>query len=52
MEHDDESTTIRVSRKAKRMMDQIKIHHRETYEDIIVRLIKTTKKEKKGRMRV
>lgn len=41
------TTTIRISQKTKSIMDKIKIHPRETYEDIILRLINITKEVKK-----
>ena len=40
------TTTIRIEGKTKEKMDKIKIHPRETYDDIINRLIK--KLEKNG----
>ena len=33
------TTVIRISLDVKKMLDEMKIHHRETYDDIIVRLI-------------
>ncbi len=35
-----ETTTIRISKGLKKQLDKIKIHLRETYEDIIKRLLK------------
>lgn len=41
---DDDNQTadekIRISKKSKEYLDSIKIHKRETYDDVIVRLIK------------
>ena len=36
-------TTIKISQETKQKLDKIKIHPRETYEDIIVRLLKMVK---------
>jgi len=36
-------TTIRISKKLKRELDKSKIHPRETYQDIIERLVKCKK---------
>lgn len=36
-------TTIKISQETKRKLDKIKIHPRETYQDIIVRLLKMVK---------
>ncbi|MDI6807047.1 MAG: hypothetical protein QMD14_04535 [Candidatus Aenigmarchaeota archaeon] len=38
-----EKTTIKISYKTKQELNKIKIHPRETYEDIIVRLLKKVK---------
>jgi len=35
-----ETTTIRITEEVKKQLDKIKIHPRETYEDIIKRLLK------------
>jgi predicted CopG family antitoxin len=35
----DEMTTIKISRKTKEKLDKLKIHPRETYEQVILRLI-------------
>ena len=34
-----EKTTIQVSRETKRMLDKLKVHRREPYDDVIKRLI-------------
>ena len=39
-EQKEQTTTIRVNESTKRMLDRIKIHPRETYNDILVRGIK------------
>lgn len=39
------TTTIKVSEKTKKLLDAIKIHPRETYDDILKRLIKLIKDE-------
>ena len=39
MEQPVKKTTIKVSNITKARLDAIKIHHRETYEDIIIRLL-------------
>lgn len=36
-------TTIKLSKKVARQLENLKIHVRETYEDVIKRLIKTRK---------
>jgi len=36
-------TTIKISDKTKEKLDKIKIHPRETYEDVIIRLIRDRK---------
>lgn len=36
-------STIQISRNTKKKLDNIKIHPRETYEDIIIRLLKKAK---------
>ena len=33
------STTIKLSEKTKSRLDKVKIHPRETYEDVIIRLL-------------
>lgn len=38
-----ETTTIRVDDKTKDMLDSIKVHPRETYDDILKRLIEMIK---------
>ena len=35
-----ETTTIRISNKNKVILEQLKIHHRETYNDVLERLFK------------
>ena len=40
------SKLIRVSEETKNQLDKIKEHHRETYDDLIIRLIKEMKKIK------
>lgn len=35
-----EYTTIRVSKALKRKLDELKVHRREPYEDVIERLLK------------
>jgi hypothetical protein len=39
----NEITTIRVSKKTKETLDKIKVHPRETYEQVILRLVDKTK---------
>ncbi len=41
-----DETTIRISKQTKKLLDEAKLHHRETYEDVIKRLLETVKKEK------
>jgi len=41
-----ETTTIRIGVDFKKRLDDIKIHPRETYEDIIERLMKEAKHER------
>jgi len=36
-------TTIKISEKIKRELDKIKVHPRETYEQVIIRLLKVKK---------
>ena len=38
-------TTIRVREETKKRLDELKIHRREPYEEVILRLIKKIKKE-------
>jgi len=38
-------TTIRVHEKTKKLLDEIKIHPRETYEEVILRLIEKWKEQ-------
>jgi len=38
-----EITSIRISKHVKKQLDGVKIHHRETYEDVIRRLIQEHK---------
>ena len=40
----DKVTTIRLREAVKRELDKIKVYHRETYEDVIRRLIDFYKK--------
>lgn len=40
------TTVIRISVKTKRVLDELKIHPRETYDDILKRLIKFFKEGK------
>lgn len=42
-----ETITIRISNKTKSLLNKLKIHPRETYDDILVRLIICGKKELK-----
>jgi uncharacterized protein (UPF0248 family) len=37
-------TTLRIREKTKKMLDKIKIHPRETYEEVIIRLLKKVSK--------
>lgn len=39
----DKTTTIRIDKKTKTIMDNNKVHPRETYDDLIKRLIKKRK---------
>ena len=32
-------TTIKISQLTKEKLDQVKVHHRETYEEVILRLL-------------
>jgi len=41
------SSTIKVSKKVKEELDSMKVHPRETYEDIIKRLIEAYRKGEK-----
>ena len=41
-------TTIKVSRETKEELDKLKIHQRETYDDVVRRLIEAYKKSKGG----
>ena len=41
----DKVTTIRVHEDTKKLLDEIKVHPRETYEDVIRRLIKAWKEQ-------
>ncbi len=34
-----DTTTIRVTEETKKLMDSMKIHPRETYDDLLIRLI-------------
>ena len=36
----EQTTTIRINESTKRMLNRIKIHPRETYNDILIRAIK------------
>jgi predicted CopG family antitoxin len=38
-----QKTTIKISKKIKQELEKMKIHPRETYEDVIIRLIKKVK---------
>jgi len=38
-------TTLRVRVETKRMLDEVKVHPRETYEDVIKRLIEIYKQQ-------
>jgi len=42
----EEATTIRIRKSTKDILDSLKIHPRETYEDVILRLIKEKRGEK------
>jgi len=41
------TTIIRVRVETKKALDEIKIHHRETYDDVISRLLELAKKEER-----
>jgi len=41
-------TTIQISQNLKKLLDSLKIHPRETYEDVIRRLIEKKKEGRKG----
>ena len=41
----DKVTTIRVHEDTKKLLDEIKVHPRETYEDVIRRLIEKWKEQ-------
>lgn len=41
-------TTIRITKDLKTKLDKIKIHYRETYEDVIKRLVETYEHKTKG----
>jgi hypothetical protein len=43
-----DTTTIRIKLKTKKRLDLVKLHPRETYDDIIKRLIKFNKGENKA----
>lgn len=38
------SCTIKISLKTKKKLDELKIHHRETYDDVINRIIEEIEK--------
>ncbi|MHA1596584.1 MAG: DUF7557 family protein [Candidatus Asgardarchaeia archaeon] len=40
-----EITTIRVHRETKKRIDEVKVHPRETYEEVILRLIEKWKEQ-------
>lgn len=40
MAKQEKTTTIRISESTKKMLDKVKVHHRETYDDILKRAIK------------
>ncbi len=40
----DKTTTIRINKTTKELMNRVKIHHRETYDDLIKRKISVNKK--------
>lgn len=40
-----ETTTIRVNKGTKKLLDSVKIHPRETYDDVLKRLIKKFQEE-------
>ena len=40
-----EITTIRVHRKTKKLLDEVKVHPRETYEEVILRLIRKCREQ-------
>jgi len=42
----DKVTTIRVHEKTKRLLEEIKLHPRETYEDVIRRLVEKWKEKR------
>jgi len=39
----EKGTTIHISRKTKKRLDELKIHRREPYEDVIKRLLEGRK---------
>ena len=41
-----EITTIRIRRSTKKRLDVVKVHPRETYEDVILRMITKIEEEK------
>jgi len=41
-----EKTTIKISRETKKLLDELKENPRETYEDVILNLIKKVKGER------
>lgn len=45
MINSSQNPKIVVSGKTKKELDSLKIHHRETYEDVIIRLITNEKKK-------
>ena len=45
MKENEKITTIRIRYKTKKLLDRIKIHPRETYEQVILSLIKRVKRE-------
>jgi len=44
-----ESTSIKVSRRLVEKLKELKIHHRETYEDVIWRMIEAWEKSTKSK---
>ena len=46
----DDSTTIQISKKMKKQLDAFKGHQRETYEDVIGRLVTIAKEDEEAEL--
>jgi len=43
-----EITTIKISKKVVEELSNLKVHHRQAYEEVIVKLLESYKKRKNG----